>query len=69
MLEWEIILIIFLVISLIIIFKKKETLITEPTYMQLYNGLNLPISNGNYLGSLGTIWNAENVNTLNDIKL
>ena len=66
---WGIILVVFLIISLMIIFRKEEKMISQASYMQLYNGLNLPVDNGNYLGGLGTIWNAENANTVNDIKL
>ena len=66
---WEIYLIIFIIIALVIIFKKKEYMISKAAYTQLYNGLNLPVSNGNYLGGLGIIWNAENASTVNDIKL
>ena len=66
---WLVVLIVFLVISLIIIFKKEEPMISEAAYMQVYTGLNLPVTNGNYLGGLGTIWNAENARTVNDIKL
>ena len=66
---WGIILIVFLIVALMIIFKKKEHLISKAAYMQMYNGLNLPVDNGNYLGGLGLIWNAENAKTVNDIKL
>lgn len=63
------ILITFLTVALLLIFNRTEKMISKHSYMQLYNGLNLPISNGNYLGALGIIWNAENANTVNDIKL
>lgn len=66
---YTIILLVFLVIALIVIFKKKENMISLPAYMQVYNGLNLPVDKGNYLGGMGVIWNAENADNVNKIKL
>ena len=44
-------------------------MISLPAYMQVYNGLNLPVDKGNYLGGMGVIWNAENADNVNKIKL
>ncbi len=47
----------------------KEHEISEPAYLLMSRGLNLPAPGGNYLGGMYLLNAAENANTVSDVKL
>lgn len=63
-------LIVFVLICLAVIYSPPaERLISEPSYLLLSRGLNLPATGGSYLGGIAVINAAENANTVSDVSL
>ena len=62
-------LIVLVAICLVFIYRRKEHEISEPAYLLMSRGLNLPAPGGNYLGGMYLLNAAENANTVSDVKL
>ena len=62
-------LVIFVALCLIYIYSTQEHEISEPAYLLMSRGFNLPSQNGSYAGGLSLLNAAENANTVSDINL
>jgi hypothetical protein len=62
-------LIVVVALCLVYIYKSREHEISEPAYLLMSRGFNLPAPNGNYLGGMYLLNAAENANTVSDVKL
>jgi hypothetical protein len=48
---------------------KKEHEISEPAYLLMSRGFNLPATDGSYLGGMYLLNAAENADTVSDVRL